>query len=239
LLAQSPVRRREHLPETVGRVVDATDRDHATSQPLSNSSKETLMRTLLYRTIMASTILCQSMALVCIVSNAASAQTLPSQQTEQADADEDADAGSQQMVLTEKQIEGLLAAQKTISAIVEKIPQDEADTPNPKIQAELDKTAKKLGFKDYGEYDDVANNVLFILDGFDREKKTFVGHDVILKQQIAAINSDDKLQPKDKRDQIKDLKDKLKSIEPVKYPDNVTMVTKYYDKLSEIFNGDE
>lgn len=194
------------------------------------------MRTLLYRTIMTSTILCQSMAFVCVFSDVGSAQTLPTQQVEQSDDD---DAGGGQIVLTEKQIEGLLAAQKTISAIVEKIPQDQADNPNPQIQAGLDKTARKFGFKDYGEYDDVANNVVFILDGFDREKKTFVGPDVILKREISKINSDGKLQPEDKEAQIKELKDKLKSTEQVKYPDNITLVTKYYDKLSEIFSDEE
>ncbi len=195
------------------------------------------MRTLLYRTIMASTILCQSMALVCVFSDVGSAQTLPTQQVEQSDDD---DAGGGQIVLTEKQIEGLLAAQKTISAIVEKIPQDQADNPNPQIQAGLDKTARKFGFKDYGEYDDVANNASCSswMDSTAR-KKLFVGPDVILKREISKINSDGKLQPEDKEAQIKELKDKLKSTEQVKYPDNITLVTKYYDKLSEIFSDEE
>ena len=146
---------------------------------------------------------------------------------------------SGQIALSEKQVQNLLAAQKAISSIVEKIPEDQADTPNPQIQAALDKTAKRYGFKDYGEYDDVANNVTFILEGFDREKKTFVGHEVIVKQQIDTISADDKLSPKEKRAQIKDLKETLRSIEPVKYPDNITIVVKYYDKLSEIFDDDE
>ena len=71
------------------------------------------------------------------------------------------------------------------------------------------------------------------------EKKTFVGHDVIVKRQIDAIGADDKLSPKEKRAQIKELKETLRSIEPVKYPDNITIVAKYYDKLSEIFDSEE
>ena len=197
------------------------------------------MRTLTYRAFIASTILCQSMALVCAFSNPGSADTLPVQQVAPSAADENADADAGQIVLSEKQVQNLLAAQKAISSIVEKIPEDQADAPNPQIQAVLDKTAKRYGFKDYGEYDDVANNVTFILEGFDREKKTFVGHDVIVKQQIDAISADDKLSPKEKRAQIKELKETLRSIEPVKYPDNITIVAKYYDKLSEIFDSEE
>jgi hypothetical protein len=197
------------------------------------------MRTLIYRTVFASTILCQSMALVFASTAVGSAQTQPTQQTERSSADEDADAASSQVALTDKQVAQLVAAQKAISAIVEKIPEDQTDEPNPQIQAALDKTAKHYGFKDYGEYDDVANNVTYILEGFDREKKAFVGHEAVLKKQIADIGADDKLQPREKREQIKQLKDTLKSIEPVEYPDNITLVTKYYDQLSEIFNDEQ
>jgi hypothetical protein len=197
------------------------------------------MRTLTYRAFIASTILCQSMALVCTFSNPGSADILPVQQVAPIGAEEKGDADSGQIVLSEKQVQNLLAAQKTISSIVENIPEDQADAPNPQIQTTLDKTAKRYGFKDYGEYDDVANNVTFILEGFDREKKTFVGHDVIVKKQIETISADDKLSPKERRTQIKDLKETLRSIEPVRYPDNITIVTKYYDKLSEIFDDEE
>lgn len=196
------------------------------------------MRILIYRTFIASTILCQSIAMVCASSNLGSAETPPAQQVAPSAAD-DADADSAQMALTDKQVQNLLAAQKTISSIVEKIPEDQTDAPNPQIQAALDKTAKRYGFKDYGEYDDVANNVTFILEGFDREKKTFVGHDAIVKKQMDAISADDKLSPKEKRTQLRDLKETLRTIEPVKYPDNITLVAKYYDKLSEIFDDEQ
>ena len=198
------------------------------------------MRTPIYRVLVASTILCQSMALVCTFSAPGSAETLAVQHVAPSGADENAEnADSGQIALSEKQVQNLLAAQKAISSIVEKIPEDQADDANPQIQATLDKTAKRYGFQDYGEYDDVANNVTFILEGFDPEKKTFVGHDVIVKKQIDAIRADDKLSPKEKRAQIEDLKETLRSIEPVKYPDNITVVAKYYDKLSEIFADDE
>jgi hypothetical protein len=197
------------------------------------------MRTLIYRTVFASTILCQSMALVFASTTVGSAQTQPPQQSERSTADEDADAASSQLALTDKQVGQLIAAQKAISGIVEKIPEDQTDEPNPQIQAALDKTAKHYGFKDYGEYDDVANNVTYLLEGFDREKKAFVGHEAVLKKQIADIGADDRLQPREKREQIKQLKDTLKTIEPVKYPDNIALVTKYYDQLSELFNDEQ
>jgi hypothetical protein len=199
-------------------------------------SRKTHMRNMTYRTLIIASVLCQSIAF-CAFSNAGSAETLPVQQVAPSGAD-DADADSGQIALTDKQVQNLLAAQKTIISIVAKIPEDQADAPNPQIQAELDKTAKRYGFKDYGEYDDVANNITFILEGFDQKKKTFVGHDVIVKRQIDAVQADDTLSPKEKRAQIRDLKETLRSIDPVQYPDNITLIAKYYDKLSEIFDDD-
>ena len=110
------------------------------------------MRTMVHRAFIASAILCQSMALVCTFNTPGSADTLPVQQVAPSGADESAGADSGQTVLSEKQVQNLLAAQKAISSIVEKIPEDQADDPNAQIQAALDKTAKHFGFKDYGEY---------------------------------------------------------------------------------------
>src|SRR5258706_11841603 len=49
-----------------------------------------------------------------------------------------------QMALTDKQIEGVLAAQKDMDAITEKLPENAK--PDPKVTAQLDAIAKKNGF---------------------------------------------------------------------------------------------
>src|SRR5882757_4576496 len=49
-----------------------------------------------------------------------------------------------QMPLTEKQIEGVLAASKEMDAITDKIPENAK--PDPKVDAQLDAVAKKNGF---------------------------------------------------------------------------------------------
>jgi hypothetical protein len=194
------------------------------------------MRTFAFRALMASTILCLSLPAVG-ASSPANAQTAAAMQAAPNGAD-DAGPAAGQAAMTEKQIVAIIAAQKTINAIVEKIPEDQMDNPNPRIQAMLDKAAKKAGFRDYGEYDDIANNITFILEGFDPRTKTYVGAEVVLKQQIAEIGADRKLSAKDKAAQIAELNDELKSVEPVQFPANIALVSKYYDQLSEIF-GDE
>ena len=66
-----------------------------------------------------------------------------------------------QMALTEKQIQGVLAAQKDVDAITDKLP-DNAK-PDPKVDAQLDAVAKKNGFASYDEYNNVIDNI-----GIDR-----------------------------------------------------------------------
>jgi hypothetical protein len=194
---------------------------------------------MIYRALQASTIVCQSLALVALFSVASSAQTAPPEQPAPISAEPSDQNDSGQIVLAEKQIQELIAAQKAIGAIVEKIPEDQQDSPNPIVQAALDKAAKSYGFKDYGEYDDVANNIAFLMEGFDREKKTFIGHEMVLKAKIAEVRDDAKMSPRDKEEQIRDLKDMLKSVEPVKFTGNITLVAKYFDKLDEFFPEDE
>ncbi len=78
-----------------------------------------------------------------------------------------------QMALTDKQIEGVLAAQKEMDAITEKLPDDAK--PDPKVTAQLDAVAKKNGFASYDEYNDVIDNISLVLGGIDPATKKYVG----------------------------------------------------------------
>src|SRR5690242_19023650 len=56
-----------------------------------------------------------------------------------------------QIRLTEKQLQNFIAAQKEMTAAVEKMAASGA--PDAASQSELDVIARKYGFKDYGEFD--------------------------------------------------------------------------------------
>ena len=144
-----------------------------------------------------------------------------------------------QMALTEKQVEGVLAAQKDVDAITDKIP-DNAK-PDPKIDAQLDAVAKKNGFASYDEYNTVVDNISLVLGGFDPATKKFVGAEVVLKAQIAQIQADKKMSAKDKKEALADLNEALKSPPPaIENKGNIDIVAKYYDKLAEALGeGDE
>src|SRR5688572_4820996 len=78
-----------------------------------------------------------------------------------------AQAQLKQIKLTEKQVQSYIAAQKELTAITDKMEGAAAEKPDPKMQTELESVAKKHGFKDFAEYDDVAANVSMVLSGID------------------------------------------------------------------------
>jgi hypothetical protein len=146
--------------------------------------------------------------------------------------------GLKQMALTEKQIEGVLSAQKDMDAITGKLP-DNAK-PDPKVTAQLDAVAKKNGFAGYDEYNDVVDNISLVLGGFDPATKKYVGADVVIKAQIAQVQADKKMSAKDKKDALADLNEALKApAPPIENKGNIDLVAKYYDKLADALGDDQ
>ena len=143
-----------------------------------------------------------------------------------------------QIALTEKQIQGVLAASKDVDAITDKIP-DNAK-PDPKVDAQLDAVAKKNGFASYDEYNSVVDNISLVLGGFDPATKKFVGAETVLKAQIAQIQADKKMPAKDKKEALADLNEALKTPPPaIENKGNIDLVAKYYDKLAEALGEGE
>jgi len=136
-----------------------------------------------------------------------------------------------QIALTEKQVTDALAANAETAPIMEKIPEDAK--PDPKIIAQLDAIAKKHGFANYADYDDVTANINLVLSGFDPETKKFIGQEAVLKKDIAAVQADKKMPAADKKETLAELNEALAAVQPLQFPGNAAIVGKYYDKLSE------
>ncbi len=142
-----------------------------------------------------------------------------------------------QMALTDKQIEGVLAAQKDMEEITAKLP----DNPTPdKITAQLDGVARKNGFASYDEYTNVVDNISIVLAGFDPATKQYVGTDAVIKAQIAQVKADKKMSPSDKKEALAELNDALKApVPPIENKGNIDLVAKYYDKLADALGDDQ
>lgn len=143
-----------------------------------------------------------------------------------------------QIALTDKQIEGVLAAQKDMDAITEKLPENTA--PDPKVIAELDGVAKKHGFPGYDDYNNVVDNISLVIGGFDPATKKYVGTDAVIKAQIAQVQADKKMPAKDKKEALDELNEALKTPAPaVENKGNIDLVGKYYDRLVAAFGDEE
>jgi hypothetical protein len=149
-----------------------------------------------------------------------------------------APAPMKQIALTEKQVEGVLAASKEMDAITDKIPENAK--PDPKVDAQLDAVAKKNGFASYAEYNDVTDNISMVMGGFDPATKQYVGPEAVLKAQIAAVQADKKMPAKDKKQALAEMNEALKSPAPaIENKGNIDLVTKYYDKLAAALQDDQ
>jgi len=143
-----------------------------------------------------------------------------------------------QIALTDKQIEGVLAAQKDMDAITEKLPENAA--PDQKVIAQLDAIAKKNGFAGYDDYNNVIDNISLVLGGFDPATKKYVGTEAVIKAQIAQVKANTKMPAKDKKEALDELNDALKTPAPaVENKGNIDLVSKYYDKLLAALGDDE
>jgi hypothetical protein len=136
-----------------------------------------------------------------------------------------------QVDLTEKQVQGFIAAQKPMTDVTEKMQGGPSDKPDPKIQAELDAVAKKNGFKDLAEYDDVASTISMVMAGIDPDTKQFTSADAAIRQQIADVEADKSMPAEEKKQMLDDLKESLKFAEPIRNPGNIDLVKKYYEKI--------
>jgi hypothetical protein len=137
----------------------------------------------------------------------------------------------QQIKLTEKHIEGFIAAQKDMGPILEKIQGAASDQLPGDIQAALEAAAKKHGFKDFAEYDQIVGNITMVMAGIDPKTKAFTEPSVAIKKEIADVTADKSIPAADKKQMLEELNEALKSVQPIQFPGNIELVKKYYDKI--------
>ena len=143
-----------------------------------------------------------------------------------------------QIALTDKQVDGVLATQKEMNPITDKLP-DNAQ-PDAKVMAQLEGIAKKHGFASFDEYNNVIDNITLVMGDIDSATKKYVGSEAVIKSQIAQIEADKKISANDKKQALSDLNTALKSPEPqVENKGNIDLVVKNYDKLNDVLGADQ
>src|SRR5262249_12592203 len=136
-----------------------------------------------------------------------------------------------QIKLTEKQVQGYIAATPDLNKIYEGA---DPSKPDPKRAAQAAALVKKNGFASLDEFDDVSANISVIMGGIDPQTKKFTEPPEQLKKDIADLKADKSVKDADKKQQVAGLEAALKVAKPVQFKENIALVLKYYDKLSPL-----
>src|SRR6266849_9461744 len=136
-----------------------------------------------------------------------------------------------QIKLTEQQVQGFIAAQKDLAAVLEKIHGATSDQLPPQLQAELETAAKKHGFNDFNEYDVIAANITMVMAGIDPKTKAFTDPITAIKNEIAEVTADKTIPDEDKKQMLEELNEALKAVQPIQFPGNIELVRKHYDEI--------
>ena len=120
-----------------------------------------------------------------------------------------------QVALTQKSLDGLIAAQKEIRDLEAKMPKD-AKAPDAKMEGQIDAAVKKNGFASAGDFDDASYSVGVVLAGMDPDK------------------ADKQMPPKEKKEALEELDQVLKAGSTDKPSQgNIDLVTTNVSKLNE------
>jgi hypothetical protein len=133
-----------------------------------------------------------------------------------------------QVKLTEKRIQGFIAAFNEIAKLYDGAV---ADKPDPKVEAQAAAIAKKSGFATLAEYEDVSMNIAMIMYGIDPQTKKFTEPPEQIKEEIAALKGDESVPEPEKKEGLAQLEAALKDAKPVQFQENIVLVLKYFDQL--------
>src|SRR5215467_6214690 len=133
--------------------------------------------------------------------------------------------------LTEKHIQGFMAASKDMAKLYDGA---DPDKPDPKVEAQARAVAKKNGFASLAEYDDASMNISMIMSGIDPQTKKFTEPPEQIKKEIASLKADKSVPEAEKKEGLAQLEASLKAAKPVQFKENIALVLKYFDKLAPL-----
>jgi hypothetical protein len=136
-----------------------------------------------------------------------------------------------QIKLTEKQIQGFMAAYEDMAKVYDGANQDK---PDPKVETQAEAVAKKNGFASLAQYDDVLMNITMIMSGIDAQTKKFTEPPEQIKNEIVALKADKSVPEAEKKEGLTQLEALLKNARPIQFKENIALVLKYFDQLAPI-----
>jgi hypothetical protein len=136
-----------------------------------------------------------------------------------------------QIKLTEKHIQGFIAAHEDLVKVYDGV---NPEKPDPQVQAQAQAVVKKNGFASLDEHEIVSTNILMIMSGIDQQSKKFIEPPEQIEQEIAALKIDNSVPEAEKKETLAQLEAELKNAKPIQFKENIALVLKYFDKLQPL-----
>jgi hypothetical protein len=128
-----------------------------------------------------------------------------------------------QLKLTEVQVTNFIKAQADLALVADKI-QEAGENPDPALQKELEDIAKKHGFRDFAELDDVAANISIVMAGLDAQTGNFTDPVDALQKELEDVQKDGSIPEADKKQLVEELTEAIKTTPPLENKENIDLV---------------
>jgi len=131
-----------------------------------------------------------------------------------------------QVKLTEKKVQGFIAAQKQLAPLSSKLgaPADKAD---PAL-------GKSNGFATVDELGEVSANISLVLAGLDTKTGQFTEPPDLIRKEMEAVKQDKQLSQEDKNQALKEMQEALRTATPLQFKENVALVKRYQKELDDV-----
>ena len=141
-----------------------------------------------------------------------------------------------QVKLTEKHIQGFMAAYDDIAKLYYRANPEKRD---PKVDAQAAAVAKKNGFASLAQYEDVSMNITMIMSGIDPRTKKFTEPPEQIRKEIASLKADKTVPEAEKKEDLAQLEASLKTAKPIQFKENIALVLKYFDQLAPLMQDQD
>jgi hypothetical protein len=140
--------------------------------------------------------------------------------------------------LTDKQVQGFIAAQKQLAPLSSKL-EAQGEKGDPAVQKQVEQIAKSNGFASLEEMGDVSANISMVLAGLDPKTGQFTQPPELIKQGMEEVKQDKQMSQKDKDQALAEMQEALKAAKPLQYKENIAVVKKYEKELDQVLGPED
>lgn len=137
-----------------------------------------------------------------------------------------------QIKLSEQQVKNFIAAQADLSQVAGDV-QSAGEAPDPALQAKLEDIAKKHGFTNFAELDDVAANISIVMAGLDSSTGGFTDPVVALQKELEDVKADKEIPEADKKQLVDELTEAIATTPPLQYKENIELVKAHREEIEK------